>query len=110
MSTGPIGGAPVPSIRMLPRRISLSNGPSPSARGGDFGMGLGSSWDRNGAEMEINAMKSNRALGSRFSICGSLLELGMRIVHSSTGLAQPGHPWGFLVSLRLGAEYGFVVP
>src|SRR5687767_2313229 len=39
MSTGPRGGAPVPSITVALRMISRSNGPSPSARGG---AGLGS--------------------------------------------------------------------
>src|SRR6185436_2439278 len=34
MSTGPIGGAPVPSTSVAPRRISRFQGPSPSARGG----------------------------------------------------------------------------
>ena len=38
MSTGPIGGAPVPSTSVAPRRISRFHGPSPSARGGAAGM------------------------------------------------------------------------
>ncbi len=33
-STGPTGGAPVPSITVTPRRIRRLYGPSPSARGG----------------------------------------------------------------------------
>src|ERR1700726_2944522 len=40
MSTGPIAGAPVPSISVAPRRMSLANGPSPSARGGAGGIDL----------------------------------------------------------------------
>src|SRR5881628_2026433 len=84
MSTGPIGGAPVPSIRVPPRRISLSNGPSPSARGGDFGIGLGSSWDSRGADTELSAMKKymsrliSRVFGGRFHIYGLLPGLELR--------------------------------
>src|ERR1700687_2330569 len=40
MSTGPIAGAPVPSISVAPRRMSRANGPSPSARGGASGIDL----------------------------------------------------------------------
>src|ERR1700726_3716035 len=40
MSTGPIAGAPVPSINVAPRRMSRANGPSPSARGGATGIDL----------------------------------------------------------------------
>ncbi|KAG1080331.1 hypothetical protein G6F40_015927 [Rhizopus arrhizus] len=32
MSTGPQGGAPVPSMIFAPRRISLGNGPRPRSR------------------------------------------------------------------------------
>src|SRR5580693_6158900 len=40
MSTGPTGGAPVPSIKVAPRRINRPNGPSPSARAGAAGIVL----------------------------------------------------------------------
>ncbi len=33
MSTGPMGGEPVPSMSVAPRMISRSNGPSPSPAG-----------------------------------------------------------------------------
>ena len=36
ISTGPTGGAPVPSTRMTPRIISWFHGPSPSTRSGAF--------------------------------------------------------------------------
>ena len=44
MSTGPRGGAPVPSITVALRMISRSKGPSPSARGGAGRGSVPASW------------------------------------------------------------------
>src|SRR5262249_38612780 len=57
MSTGPIGGAPAPSIIVAPRITSRSNGPSPSP-----GLRSGRGWiERCGGCVCANAMTQPRA-------------------------------------------------
>src|SRR5215813_1340380 len=57
MSTGPIGGAPAPSIIVAPRMISRSNGPSPSP-----GLRSGPGWiERCGGCVCANAITQPRA-------------------------------------------------
>src|SRR5262245_12966748 len=57
MSTGPIGGAPAPSIIVAPRMTNRSNGPSPSP-----GLRSGAGWiERCGACVRANAMTQTRA-------------------------------------------------
>ena len=65
MSTGPMAGAPVPSIRVAPRRMSRSKGPSPSARGGALGtdfFSLSCAWPGTASHKHTSATKLSTTL------------------------------------------------
>ena len=67
MSTGPTGGAPVPSMRMAPRRTSVLNGPCPSPVRRP---GAGFSGSRGGGSLRLRLCGARRDLRRLRGSCG----------------------------------------
>src|SRR3990172_4708799 len=97
MSTGPTGGAPVPSMRVAPRRTRRCHGPSPSARGGAGGMPRTSSWDQATGTAGDEARRSAAASSARSKVVGIRMQLSS--IRSWVGRGQVSSKAGAGVTL-----------